>query len=43
METSNSTLGKIYNEMRVQDEGPYNHSENFSLTMAMAGDLDGDH
>jgi len=42
VETANRSHGKAYIGFRVREEGPYNHSEKYVLTMAIAGDINGD-
>ena len=42
VETANRKSGKAYFGFRVREEGPYNHSEKWTITMAISGDLDGD-
>ena len=42
VETANRSSGKAYINVRVREEGPYNHSEKWTLTMAISGDEDGD-
>ena len=42
VETANRKTGKAYIGIRVREEGPYNHSEKWNLTMAICGDEDGD-
>ena len=41
METSNQSTDKWYIGLRVCEEGPYNHSENFTVTMDISGGQDG--
>ena len=41
VETANRKSGKAVIGVRVREEGPYNHSEKFTLTMAISGGLDG--
>ena len=42
VETANRSTGKAFIGVRVREEGPYNHSEKWTLTMAISGDEDGD-
>ena len=42
VETANRPSGKTYIGLRVREEGPYNHSEKYTLSMAIAGDINGD-
>ena len=41
VETSNRSSGKCEIGVRVREEGPYNHSEKYTLTMAISGGQDG--
>ena len=41
IETCNRKHGKGYIGCRIREEGPYNHSEKWTITMAIAGDLQG--
>ena len=41
VETANRLSGKTIIGVRAREEGPYNHSEKFTLTMAISGGLDG--
>ena len=40
--TANRKTGKAYIGIQVREEGPYNHSEKWNLTMTIFGDEDGD-
>jgi hypothetical protein len=42
VETANCKRGKTYIGVRVREEGPYNHSEKFTITMGISGDPNGD-
>ena len=42
VETANRSDGKAYIGVRVREEGPYNHSNKFTLTAAIAGNAAGD-
>ena len=42
VETSNRKSGKQYIGVRVREEGPYNHTQKYTLTMAIEGDPSGD-
>ena len=41
METENRKDGKTYIGLRVREEGSYNHSEKWTLTMGISGDVNG--
>ena len=43
MENSNRKLGKTYIGVRVREESPYDHSEKYTLTMAISGNEEGLH
>lgn len=42
METCNRKHGKGYIGCRIREEGPYNHSEKYTITMAIAGSQQGE-
>ena len=42
VETANRKSGKSVIGVRVKEEGPYNHSEKYTLTMAISGHRDGE-
>ena len=41
METANRKEGKTCIGLRVRKEGPYNHSEKWTLTIGISGDVNG--
>ena len=42
VETANRKSGKAYIGVRVREEGPYNHSDKYTLTLAISGDIAGE-
>ena len=42
VETANRKIGKMRIGQRVREEGPYNHTEKFTLTFAISGDVNGE-
>ena len=43
LKQKNQKHGKAYVGVRVQEEGPYNHSKKYTLTLAIYSDPDGEY